>query len=909
MLKLAAEQWKVLSPHLDAALDMSEEERAGWITSLRKQDPALGHDLEVLLREHHKLSNEGFLEKTAPRLPDRRGLAGQRLGAYSLISQIGQGGMGTVWLARRSDGRFERQVAIKFLSLALVGKSGEQRFRREGSILGRLAHPNIAELIDAGVSTTGQPYLALEYVEGENVDRYCDQRRLDIRARVRLFLNVLSAVAHAHANLIVHRDIKPSNVLVNRDGQIKLLDFGIAKLLADEAEEAALLTTRGVRPMTPAAAAPEQLQGGIVTTATDVYALGVLLYQLLTGKHPAGPGSRTPAELVKAIVEEEPERPSDVVADQSMAERENAARRATTPDKLQRALRGDLDTIIARALKKDPAERYSSVAALADDLRRYLRNEPINARPDALAYRGVKFVRRNRAAVALAMLAAIATVAGITGTWIQMRTARAQRDFALRQLSRAESITDLDNFLLADAVPGKPFTVEELLARAQHIVEQQHDTSRDARAELLISIGRKYQGRDEDGNARRLLEEAYLIAHKLPEPSSRAEAACALGSSLGRSDLPRAETLVQEGLQELPADSRYTLDRVSCLLSGSSVARERGDSQVAIARSRAAESLLVGSTLRSQTVELRVVMAMADSYREAGEYREAISAFQRASVLMTELGREDTETASTLFNDWALALYSSGRPLDSEKLFRRSLEISRADKSEEGVSPMLLVNYGRTLRELGRSREAADYVERGYASAVRAGDQVVTNQSLLVRARIYRDQGDFTRAAAMLAEVEPRLRQSLPAGHLAFATLASEYSLLAAAQGDLPLGLQRVNEGLTITEASIRAGHRGEDYLPVLLMARSDIERRLDRADAAAGDANLALSMLQKSTEPGILTTHLGRAHYAVGQALLAQGKRDEARGAFHEAAENFRDTLGPEHPDTVSSRRLASMD
>ena len=211
--------------------------------------------------------------------------------------------MGTVWLAERNDGRFERRVAVKVLNIALMGKGGEERFKREGRILGRLTHPHIAELIDAGVSPGGQPFLVLEYVEGDHIDRYCDQNRLDVRARVRLFLDALHAVAQAHANLIVHRDLKPSNILVRTDGQAKLLDFGIAKLLEGDGQTGeSPLTLEGGRALTPEYAAPEQLKGEAVTTATDVYASGVLLYVLLTGQHPAGAGPRTPAGLVKGYL-------------------------------------------------------------------------------------------------------------------------------------------------------------------------------------------------------------------------------------------------------------------------------------------------------------------------------------------------------------------------------------------------------------------------------------------------------------------------------------------------------------------------------------------------------------------------------------------------------------------------------
>ena len=422
MSKLSPNQWQALSPHLDQALEMTSDERSIWLSSLQDENPGLAYELEILLQEHGALSDEGFLETGALELPGGPGLAGQTLGVYTLVSQIGQGGMGTVWLAERSDGRFERRVAVKVLNFALMGKGGEERFKREGRILGRLTHPHIAELIDAGVSTAGQPFLVLEYVEGDHVDRYCDENRLDIRTRVKLFIDALDAVAHSHANHIVHRDLKPSNILVRTDGQVKLLDFGIAKLLEGDGQSVeAPLTLEGGKAMTPEYAAPEQLKGEPVTAATDVYASGVLLYVLLTGYHPAGAGPRTHASLLKAILETEPPRPSDIVARVQTKEETPvamAAKRATTPDKLARALRGDLDTILAKALKKEPQDRYLSIKAFADDLQRYLRHEAISVLPDAITYRAGKFVHRHRSRIIATLLVTLALSGAIFFTWL-----------------------------------------------------------------------------------------------------------------------------------------------------------------------------------------------------------------------------------------------------------------------------------------------------------------------------------------------------------------------------------------------------------------------------------------------------------------------------------------------------------
>jgi len=258
MPALSPEQWREISPYLDEAAAIPDSKRASWLLSLRDKNPRVARIVEELLEEQRLLKEEGFLEDPPLSLSDSASLAGRNIGAYTLISLTGQGGMGSVWRARRNDGRFEGVVALKFLSLAVVGRAGEERFRREGNILARLAHPNIAKLLDAGVSATGQHYLVLEYIAGENIDIYCDHHKLDVNARVRLFLDVVGAVAHAHSSLIVHRDIKPSNVLVTGEGQVKLLDFGIAKLLNDETEPGAatLLTREGGAALTPQFAAP-----------------------------------------------------------------------------------------------------------------------------------------------------------------------------------------------------------------------------------------------------------------------------------------------------------------------------------------------------------------------------------------------------------------------------------------------------------------------------------------------------------------------------------------------------------------------------------------------------------------------------------------------------------------------------
>ncbi|MGH9869673.1 MAG: protein kinase domain-containing protein [Candidatus Polarisedimenticolia bacterium] len=891
MSALTPERWQAVTPHLERALEMDEADRSTLLTALRERDPVLAEDLESLLEEHRALSADGFLDQP-PLPPDHEARQGQTLGAYTLVSTLGRGGMGTVWLARRSDGLFEKQVAIKLPGAALVGRVGKERFRREGLLLGRLAHPNIADLMDAGVTSDGQPYLVLEYVDGEPIDRYCHRLRLDVRARIRLVLDVVAALAHAHANLIVHRDLKPPNVLVASNGQVKLLDFGIAKLLDDgPGPSMPALTREGATAMTLEFAAPEQITGGPITTATDIYSLGVLLYLLLAGRHPAGKGPWSTAELVKAIVETEPSRMSEVAREHG------------------HQLRGDLDTIAGKALKKEPRERYVSITALGEDLERYLRQQPIAARPDSIAYRAAKFVRRNRAAVLLSILAAGATIAGLAGTLIQARTARSQRDFALGQLARAEAINDLNRFLLSDAAPsGRPFTVNDLLAGAERILDKQQQ--RDASyVELLISVGRQYWVQDEDERARLVLEKAYHAARSLTEAPVRARASCALASALRRgAELTWAESLLQEGLSELPDEPQFALDRMFCLLRGSEVSRSVGRPQEGIERVRAAQAELSRSPFRSDLLDLRLTMALAESHREMNEHVEATALFESAAGQLERLGRDETQTAGTLFNNWALALDALGRSLDAERIFRRAIDISRDDRQEEAVSPMLLNNYARTLFNLGRLEEAADYAERAHARATQVGYQTVINQSLLLRESIYRERGDLRRAHEMLADAEPRFRKALPAGHSVFGAIESVRSQHTAARGDLAEALIFADSALAMVEASVKDTGGGGYLLPVLQLRRADLLVRLGRPDEAAAQAKRTIDALAPSIPPGSPSRTLGQAHLALGRALTAAGDEQAARAAFSAAYELLQGAVGPAHPDTLEAGRHAGL-
>ncbi|HEY1338032.1 MAG TPA: serine/threonine-protein kinase, partial [Bryobacteraceae bacterium] len=794
----------------------------------------------------------------------------RRCGPYRLGHLLGRGGMGAVYSAERVDGEVTRKVAVKILPFGSDGPAVRKRFLAERQILASLNHPGIAALLDAGHTSDGQPYLVMEHIDGVPIDAYT--KNLDVRSKLSLFIRVCDAVSFAHQNLIVHRDIKPANILVDQRGEPKLLDFGIAKLLQNEDDGAgsSLLTREGGGVLTPAYAAPEQVSGGQVTTATDVYALGVLLYVLLTGQHPAGAGPHSCAELLKAIVETEPRSLSDVMP----------------RSKLPGIFRGDLDTILAKALKKNPGERYASAAALAGDVRRYLNHEPIEARPDTFAYRAAKLVRRHRMSAALAAVAFLASIAGIVGTLNEARTARIQRDFALRQLSRAEAINDLNSYVLSDAAPsGKPFTVNDLLARAERIIKQQDGVHDSTRVDLLISIGRQYTVQDEYAKARLLLEEAYRLSRALPDASTRGRASCSLAQAVARAgNYQRGESLFHEGFSALPEEGGYTLDRIFCLERGSEVATNGGNSRDAVARAQAARGALQHLPIRSELAELNTLITLASAYSGAGRIEEAVAAFEQAADRLSTLGRADTQRSGTVFNNWGAALIRAGRPLEAERVLRRSIDISMASGTEEAVQAMPLVNYARTLFELGKLDQAGDYAARGLAKAREAGDQVPIREGLLLLAAIYRGKGNLDRAAGVVSQAAVYFNRNVPPGHSLFAGLARQRALNAAAAGDLRAALSFANEAVTIAEASIKI--RGAYKLPPFLVCRSEIELQLGRVDEAQTDAARALSILKDGGEAP--SGNLGRAYFALGRALDAEGKHTEARTAFRSAAEHL---------------------
>jgi serine/threonine-protein kinase len=897
---LSHERWRRLTPHLDRALEMSPEARAGYVAELRTRDPELAGDLERLLAQRSLGDREGFLEGGPPLPPPRPSLAGQTFGAYTLLTLVGQGGMGSVWLARRSDGRFEGMTAVKLLNASLVGRAGEERFRREGSILARLADPHIARLLDAGVSPTGQPFLVLEYVEGEPIDRYCDGLRLGIEARIRLFLGVLGAVAHAHANLVVHRDIKPSNVLVGRDGQAKFLEDGV------EGETTAL-TREGGRALTPEFAAPEQIVGGSVTTATDVYALGTLLYLLLTGRHPVAAPRPSPGDLVRAILETEPERASDLFggsrAFSPEEQRRVAEARATTPDALRRALQGDLDTILGKALKKNAAERYPSVTALAEDLRRFLHDEPIGATPDTLGYRAAKFVRRHRAGVAAAAVVAAAALLGTVGIVWQARAARRERDDARLQLARATAVKDFLGFLLSAAAPaGRPYSVNELLEQGEMVIDREFAADQPLRAEMLAAIAQQHMNAERFEKAARILERSAAIAEQARDPVLRARALCPLAVAKLATDGNTAESreMIFRALADLPGDPRFAPVRAECLTQRASFGFFTEDGDAMVRDAVDAIALLETGPVQNLSAQIDARSALAFGYYLTRQYSKAEKTYAEVVSALERAGRARTLAASDIWNNWAV-LYFVGDIRKAEPLLRRSLELRRSIEGDDAVAPTYLFNYAGVLHRLARY-EDAERVFRETIRMARSRQSRVELEATMELADVYTERGDILAAEKQLGLLEPHLGRTY-FNPLRRALLAYSRGVLALRRGEPARAREELLASTRLFD-EVKA-RLTQNVFALIGLARA--EAALGNGQAAAAAAGRAVALAESQIEPGAPSYLVGHSKAVLGEVQLAAGNRSGARVTLAAALDHLERTLGPEHPATKKSLQLAA--
>ena len=897
MAEISATQWLELSPLLDELLEAQLETRSVRLAQIRRENEGLAAQLETLLGVRTGLDRDAFLEGGAAfGVVHESSLAGQTIGAYTLREPIGHGGMGSVWRAERTDGRYQATVAVKFLNLALLGRGGVERFAREGNMLARLSHPNIARLLDAGVAAGSQPYLVLEYIDGIPIDAWCDARSLSIEARLRLFLDVIAAIAHAHSNLILHRDLKPSNILVTPQGQVKLLDFGIGKLIQDQSGTASPteLTQLAGRAFTPDFASPEQVTQADVTTATDVYALGVLLYLLLTGRHPTAQPTATQVDRLRAVVEAEPPRSSDVIAPDS-AGAAAAHGRSTTLARLVRALRGDLDNIIAKALKKVPAERYQTVSAFADDLRRHLGHEPVSARRDALGYRVAKFVRRYRVAVGVATLTAAILIAGIFGTAWQASEAQKQRDAALRQLQRAEAQARLNQFLFTESPqPERMADIAPMMQRAERWAERLFADEPALLAEVIGSLAARYAELGSQKLALPLYQRAYELTRRVGDVNVRAAAACNYADVLRINNdfSERVRALIDDALAELRRSGGDLEQEANCLMvSAWLYGRIAGKYDDSVGAAMQAVEVAQRVPARQKDVLAASYEALGDVYAAGNRFALAHSNYLKSIELGDSVGGGEAAARGRTVGQAAMNLAFAGVPIRALPYFARNAEESRA--SGRAISLFVAPSHGSTLAWVGRAAEGAAMHREALSSDRMKESPGMMTALLFAAVSSHLAAGDLSGAQALLDDLDRRISNGSKSEAASLSVLHGE---LALARGSLPHAIERLRAGATMLEASTNA--RGQARRVLALVSLSNAQRAVGDLPGAAESASGALTQTSAFQQHRFdVSLHRGLAELALGEALSESGLSSEARAALERAVVQLEGSLGPNAP------------
>ena len=764
-----APRWPEINALLDQALVLPAAERAAWLDALRVEPATLKDTLRDLLAAHAQVETSDFLDTLPPLAHAREAAsdeaaAGDAVGPYRLLRELGRGGMGAVWLAERADGQLKRQVALKLPRLAWGGALAE-RLARERDILASLAHPHIARLYDAGVDAIGRPWLAIEYVEGRPIDLHCRELGLDTRARVRLLLDVAAAVAYAHGKQVLHRDLKPSNILVTRDGQVRLLDFGIAKLMQDNRAAETALTHALGRALTPEYASPEQVRGEVLSVASDVYSLGVVAYELLAGAKPYRLKRGSAAELEEAIVSADPPAASASAGDAATA----------------RALRGDVDAILNQALRKEPARRYASVEALADDLRRHLEGARVQARPDSLAYRATRLWRAHTVlisfgAAALAALAAaiglgatalliVVLLAGLAATAWQARRAFAQARATRQQAARADAVqqflVDLlgsAGFGAASAEQRRTTTMGQLLERAAQRLRERPAPDPQVQEALLAVVARLFQGLGVHAQAIALRRELAQRLDARGAPAlERASVHAAVADGLIESDdVPGGIEAFKTALAALAG-----LDDTPAALLRSHLLSRRGVAHFYIGQADEGARCIDEATATPRwqqgdaAMRADVLQALCSNCARQGRFDEA-EAFLRESARCDAEGREVLDPVAIERRiDLARLLAGRQRMRESEAEFRAALAVfDAAGEPDHPSAVRITFEFIKVLIMLGRAGEALTLIERAAVAVERYPERyppLERQRMAQARADLLLELGRVEEAAPMIA--------------------------------------------------------------------------------------------------------------------------------------------------------------
>jgi len=853
------ENWGKVKALLDEVLELAPSERQSFLdkfelnTEIRAEVESLlafENESEDLMRLSAVEFSKDFFDGGETRNP----LNGQQIGNYRIVRELGQGGMGAVYLAQRADGKFEQKVALKLLKREMNTAALRRRFQQEREILASLEHPNIARLLDAGTTDDKIPFLAMEYVEGLPIDEYCNKHNLNLNERLDLFRKICSTVNFAHRNLIVHRDLKPSNILVNEEGIPKLLDFGISKILSAEFEQLNSATVTKLGVMTPGYASPEQLQSRSVTTATDIYSLGVILYELLSGHRPFETKEGDLKEIYKAVLENDPPPPSSVIWDRGfgLADLESETKFKSNRTKNQhketnpqsaipnpKSLAGDLDNIVLKALRKEPERRYSSAENFADDIHRHQRGLPVTARPNTFSYRAEKFFKRNKAGVIGGLLLILAIIGGIIATLWQTSIARAERDRARVEAEKAEKINvflqnvlNLSNPFWISANPDSKVdaTVVQALDEAAQKVETDLDGQTEIQAEIYYTLGKTYMGQGKFEKAQAQLEKSLEKFSRLsPENSQKKmQVRLILGELIAYQGI---ESDNEPAAAELVEYFRANLDKN--VENKKWLAMALSDLGIAVARKgKFAES----ENFLRQSIDHSLTLNGQDRWIY-------VQATGDLGDLLVEQGKTDE----------AIGLYKSA--------------IQEGSKLSDKPRPEIDNGYydlGRVYKRLENYPEAQENIQKAYEIFKKTlGEETVqTSMTRKQIAELYYLQGDYENARAEIGEVLKVINKVVP-------EKPNLYSLYA------------------------------EEVLANILTKTGEAEK----AEKIMRRIVVSYHQLLESPQADIAS-----ANKSLGESLIAQKKFAEARKVLTESEKEFVETVGGEAMQTKKCRELLSQ-
>ncbi len=893
----------------DQALDLDGAERAAFVARIAVEDRSAHAELVALLAmvdapspalAADALAGGPLWQALAAASPEPgHGVQpGSEIGAWRLLRPLGQGGMGMVYLVERATGEFQQRGALKLIRTGIDSEEFLHRFTQERQILATLNHPGIASLLDGGRDRDGRPYLVMEYVEGRSLDRYCDEEALSIERRLTLFAQVGQAVAHAHRHLVVHRDLKPSNIRVTTEGQVKLLDFGIAKVLGDTVPAATPATRTMARVFTPEYATPEQVAGQAITTATDVYQLGLLLYELLCGQRPQPLDDDAPATLQRVVCETEPTRPS------TMIDADSAAVRGGSVQSVARRLRGDLDNIVAKALRKAADRRYASVTALLDDLERWRRGLPVRARPERFAYRAGKFVRRHPfgvlgAATTLLLLAAYA----LTVT-VQAGIIARERDRARAEAEKARQVQALVLRLFEGADPersgGARLSARDLLDRGWAGIQTELGDQPEVRIDLLETVGEAYRQLGLYERAEALFVPALELAQ-----AGVSEDVSALPRSLHslgrlRTDQGRfedAETLLRQALELYRSGPEPDQPDVAALLG------DLGSALFQQGRPDAAEALYRESLAMRRARFGDDHAAVADSLsqlglvlRHRGNYDGAEPLLSEALALRRRLLPPTHPSLGASLSDLALVRTDLGEFDSAEALYREALTLMRTVYGEHHPHVATVMNNLARLLQTRRQGSEAQALLR-QALAIRRESLGPHHPTV---ALTYNDLGLVLADAGELAQAEAAYREALHVyapDHPWRSATVFNLGRIAEQRGDHPAAERLYRDALAAQSAHYGADHDrvGTDHVRLGVVLH-----RQGRLDDAEDHLRQALEIFRKRLPDQ--HPRLAAVLLPLGQLLRERGRTADAEPLLNEAWQLRHDAYGADDARTIEA-------